>query len=492
MNLGILIAVLAYELIVIVGLGLYLSKKSDAKEEGAFLLSNRDLPVAVVAVTLALTVLGTPHIFGLFEMSWHIGATSIWFGLAHVVLLIVACLSTGLWARRMEITSMPEMVKNVFGETPRLMVGCVMAGLIWGILTLEAQGIGIVFATVTGISIQKGAILGGVLGLLYVCLAGMKEIGWVNLINCVVMYVGMILAMIFMTLRLPVGGWGRVADFYISQDQEYMLSLVGTPELLFTFALGTVLSVTFCNSISQQLIQPAMAAKSENTIKKALWIAAPVNGLFGIFIVCLGLAAKANPEFSPLGPKMAGTSMLLNTLPSWLVAWLFASLLAAVLSSFAMAVMAPATIFTIDIYKNLFNPGAKEADEKRVTRIAICVLGVLAVLVAGYLPPIVSAINWLFAWMTPVFWLIIIGLFWKRSNIAAIWTMVLAWIANSLWTFTSLPATLGMEGLPNVYITLTVGVVIGVLLTLFFPGKRGLFVSENTVPGQLGAVPKGN
>ena len=478
MNWGILLAVLAYEIVVIVGLGMYFAKKQNASEKGAFLLSNRDLPVAVVAVTLALTVLGTPHIFGLFEMSWHIGATSIWFGLAHVVLLVVACTTTGIWARRLNITSMPEMISKIFGETPRLMVACVMAGMIWGILTLEAQGIGIVFATVTGISIQQGAVIGGVLGLLYVCIAGMKEIGWVNMINCFVMYIGLIVAMIFMTGKLPAGGWGGVADFYINQDQAYMLSLVGTPELLFTFALGTVLSVVFCQSVSQQLMQPAMAAKSEKTIRKALWIAAPVNGLFGIFIVCLGLAAKANPEFNPLGAKMTGTTMLLNTLPGWLVAWLFASLLAAVLSSFAMAVMAPATIFTIDIYKNLFSPNANEEEEKRVTRIAIVVLGILAVSVAGYLPPIVSAINWLFAWLTPVFWLIIFGLFWKRSNTAAIWTLIITWILNSLWSFTSLPEMVGLVGTPNVYVTLAASLVCGVGLTMVTEGKPGLFRTE--------------
>ena len=480
MNWGILTAVLAYEIIVIVGLGLYFAKKQKQEKKGAFLLSSRDLPVAVVAVTLALTVLGTPHIFGLFEMSWHIGATSIWFGLAHVVLLVVACTTTGLWSRRLNITSMPEMIAKIFGETPRLMVACVMAGLIWGILTLESQGIGIVFATVTGISIQQGAIIGGVLGILYVSLAGMKEIGWVNLINCFVMYIGLILAMIFVTFELPPGGWGTVAEFYISKEQAHMLSVVGTPDLFFTFVLGTILSVVFCQSISQQLMQPAMAAKSESTIKKALWIAAPVNGLFGVFIVCLGLAAKANPEFNALGPKMAGTTMLLNSLPAWLVAWLFASLLAAVLSSFAMAVMAPATIFTIDIYKNLFNPKATEAQLKRITRLMIFILGAMAMLVAGYLPPIVSAINWLFAWMTPVFWLIIFGLFWKRSNTAAIWTLIISWTLNCLWSFTSLPDFLGLAGTPNVYVTLFTGLLFGSFLTAAAQGKPGLFREKST------------
>jgi SSS family solute:Na+ symporter len=250
---------------------------------------------------------------------------------------------------------------------------------------------------------------------------------------------------------------------------------------MLTFALGTVLSVVFCQGISQQLLQPAMSAKNESTIKKALWIAAPVNGLFGVFMVCIGLAAKANPEFNPLGPKMAATTMLLELLPPWLVAWLFATFLAAVLSSFAMAVMAPATIFTIDIYKNLFNPNADEKDETRVTRIVILILAGAAVLVATYLPPIVAAINWLFAWMTPVFWLIVFGLFWKRSSAAAVLTLVTTWIMNSLWSFTSVPATLGMPDLPNVYITLASSLFVGIIATALLDGEPGLFRESSPV-----------
>ncbi|WP_319388113.1 sodium:solute symporter family protein [uncultured Cohaesibacter sp.] len=490
MNWGILIAVLAYEVLLIVGLGLYFARRQEhQKSEGGFLLSNRDLPVAVVAVTLALTVLGTPHIFGVFEMTWFLGAGSIWFGIAHAVLLVVAITTTALWARRANVTSMPEFIALIFGEGPRLMVGCVMAGLIFGILTLESQGIGIVFATVTGLSIQQGAVIGGILGILYVILAGMKEIGWVNLINCAIMYVGLILTMVFMSGALPEGGWGEVANFYINQDQAQMLSIFASPELLFTFALGTILSTTFCQSISQQLIQPAMAAKSEKTIRRTLWLAVPLNGLFCVFIASIGLAAKANPAFNELGPKLAAPTMLLNSLPAWLVAWLMASLLAAVLSSFAMAVMAPATIFTIDIYKNFFNPDAGEKEERLVTRVMIVVLGVAAFMVAAYLPPIVSAMNWLFAWMTPVFWLIIIGLFWKRSNVAAMITLAVTWIVNSAWSFSSLPSMVGMEGQPNVYPCLVVGVGLGVVLTAILPGKPGLFKDLKETAPVADAVP---
>lgn len=74
------------------------------------------------------------------------------------------------------------------------------------------------------------------------------------------------------------------------------------------------------------LLQVAMAAKDEGTIKKALWIAAPLNGMFGIFAVVIGLTAKSLPEFSALGPKVASTTTLVSYLPPWLAALLLASL----------------------------------------------------------------------------------------------------------------------------------------------------------------------
>ena len=60
MNTALLIGVFAYEIIVIVGLGLWLQRRHTKQAASAdeFALAGRDLPVPVVAVTLALTVLG--------------------------------------------------------------------------------------------------------------------------------------------------------------------------------------------------------------------------------------------------------------------------------------------------------------------------------------------------------------------------------------------------------------------------------------------------
>jgi SSS family solute:Na+ symporter len=308
-------------------------------------------------------------------------------------------------------------------------------------------------------------------------LAGIKEVGWVNLVNAVVMYIGLVLATIFLAFRLPGGSYESVSNFYNDSGNGFMLSIYGTPEILLTFGLGTVVAVVFSQGINQMLLQPAMAARDEKTIKRALWIAAPLNGLFGVFAVVIGLTAKSMPEFEVLGPKVAATSMLVSLLPGWLAALLLASFLAAILSTFAMTSLSPATIFTMDIYKRLYRPNASEAELTRVIRITIIVLAVIAMAVASYLPPILASMNWLFSWLVPIFWVVVFGFVWKRNTTAAILTLVSAWLANSVWSFTALPEALNMVGTPNAYVTLGVTLTVGVLSNLIMPGDKGYFKS---------------
>jgi solute:Na+ symporter, SSS family len=482
MNTGLLIAVLVYEVALILGVGLWIAKReaSHPKHEGDFALAGRNLPVPVVAITLALTVLGTAHILGVFEMVWGVGAAAVWFSIAHVILLVIVCLSTGLWVRRLGLTTVPEILDMLYGRATRLFVSCTMAGIIFGILTIETQGIGIIIATMTGWEIKDGAIVGAIIGIFYVILAGMKEVGWLNLINATVMYIGLILATIYLALALPGGDYSSIYHHYADNPAtEHMLSIWGNSQIFLTFSLGMVIAVVFSQSINQMLMQPCMSAASEQTIRKALWWAAPINGMFGVFAVVIGLTAAALPEFAELGPKQAATTMLVELLPPWLSAILLASFLAAILSTFAMTSLAPATIVTVDIYKNLYRPNATEKELTLVMRILIVVMACIAMAVAAALPPILAAMNWLFSWLVPVFWIVLFGLFWKRSSAVALATLAAAWIANSTWSFTSIHELIPVFGpADNAYITLFVTLFFCVGGNLIAKGKPGFFKSE--------------
>ena len=111
-----------YEFVLIVGLGLWLQRSRDKNAKDGFSLANRSLSLPAVAVTLALSVLGTAHILGVFEMAWILGASAVWFSLAHVILLVLVCLGTGVWVRRIGVATVPELLQRCYGLETRLLV----------------------------------------------------------------------------------------------------------------------------------------------------------------------------------------------------------------------------------------------------------------------------------------------------------------------------------------------------------------------------------
>lgn len=493
----ILIAVLLYEVISIGGVSLFIinkEKKEKAKagadavahNDDDFITSGRSMSSTMVGVSLALAILGAVHVFGIMEMAWDIGASSIWFSIAHVTTIAVICLFTGRWLRRMKVNTVPELIQKLFGKKIATIVTCVVAGQTFAILTMEVQAFGIIFNTLTfdSVSIQMGSIIGGLIGIFYVIVAGMKEVGYVNMINTVVMYLGLAVGIIFLSQALP-GGWNAVESYYTTNDMQHMISIMGGSGVFITFGISNIIAVTFAQGISQMGLQSTTAAKNSKTIRKALWIAAPVNGIFGIFTMAMGVAAKALYETGLLevanesqAAKTAGATMLIEYLPGWLVAWLLASFLGAVLSTFAITTMSMGSLFASNIY-TLKDPNVTGAQKTKITRIFIIISGIIAMAVSSFLPAIVNGANWAFAWLIPLFFNVIYGLFWKQNRKAAGATFAICWICVLLWTYTPVPAMLNLTGVPLPYVTLGVSLVGGILLNLIIPGGRvGYFKAQ--------------
>ena len=97
---------------------------------------------------------------------------------------------------------------------------------------------------------------------------------------------------------------------------------------------------------------------------------------------------------------------------------------------------------------------------------------------------------WLFAWLVPVFFIVMYGIFMRQHGGLCLITIVTAWVINGLWTFTSLPLALGfLRGVPpdhvlnadnyNAYVTAIVSVVVLLIGHFITKGEPGLFRSDN-------------
>lgn len=480
----VLVLVVLYNVLVIGGIGLYLSQREKASGQVTDMATGgRNANLAMFSVTMAITYLGSAHVYGLMEMSFVMGAVALWFSFAHTILMCAICLGTGQWVRRLGCATIPELIGRIYGKQMRTITACISAMVVFGLVTLETQTLGIGISAISGWALGWAAVLGAILGTAYVTMGGIKQTMWVNLVNAIVMYASIIIAGIYLAFVLPEG-WEGVRQHYVTNGQDYKLSIFGTPDLLVGFSLAAVFSVVFAQSVNQQGMAAAMSAKDESVIRRSLWIAAPVNGLFGVFPVLCGLAAATIPEFAELGPKLAGATLVVKLLPTWLVVLVQAGFLGALLSTFAMSALAPATIFAKDIVGANTKGGLTPEQEMRLIRRVIIIVGSLSAALTFFNHPnVIRAITWLFAWLAPLFFIIVAGLFWKRSTKVAFVVVICSWLINCVWSIgpikqfavSIVPGTAVLE---NAHITAITAFVLTVALYTFAKNTKPALFSD--------------
>ena len=227
MNTSVIIAVvILYEIVSIGGCALYLKMKERKHKGGQntagddFSTGGQSMTWPVVGASLALSLLGTVKIFGIMQQAINLGAVVAWFSIATIFPLIMISLGTGRWVRRLKVATMPELFGKMYGQKIRLFVCAVIALQTFVILTIETQGLGTVFNALSAgkVSVAMGAIIGGIIGIFYVIIAGMKEVGMVNVVNVIVMYVGLIAAAIILGHVLPGNGWSDFEAYFMNSD----------------------------------------------------------------------------------------------------------------------------------------------------------------------------------------------------------------------------------------------------------------------------------
>lgn len=470
MNLPVLIGVVLYQVIVIGGISWYLhlrtaNKQAHAGTAADFTHSSGSLGALAVGVTAALASLGGGHILGLPAQAAATGVGTYWYCLASGLQVVIMMGVIGPWYRRLNYPTITHFYEAMFDRRFAIVQTALSAGYLWGIITLETQGAGTVLAIMTGWDLTLACIIGGLIAMLYIVFAGMKEAAWVNVFNAAFMYLGIIVAALYVGGALP-NGWAGVNDYYKEQLQaNWMLNITGTAETWKTYILGTIVGSLCFGSVNQGGYQSALMAKSTKALKRSMFWAIPINVVFGAFTIAFGMAAASLPEYTSVygGGPMLYMAFLCDCLPTWALIWLLAGFIAAILSTVAICMLGLCTSAVDGIVIRFFKPDMNEKQHLRLLRICIVAATVLTAIASTLIPSINTSMVWLFSWMLPAFWMLVFGLFWKRSK-RGVWLVVICGVVNCLWTFTSLPDLLGLPGSTNSIALLVVAIIGGAIL----------------------------
>lgn len=443
---------LAYNVIIVLAcyavIKLRRRRRGDTEED--FLMGGKQLGWFACAASMALTSLGGGHINGLSAQSWETGVATIFYCIGHGFFFLFALRFCGIWYRRMGCST----INDVFGRMFHPVLVPILAGLgvgyCWMVLCVETQGMGTVISGMTGLPNIAGCIIGIVIGILYVYLAGIEEVGLVNSVNAILMYVFGAIVLIFIGFNATIGGWQPINDTLLANNEELVHALAN-PALLKSYVIGTLLVTAFGMNFIQPNIQAAAAVPNVKVLRKACTACIPMNVLFGIIIIAMGLASKGLVNMGMMEADNGAVGvvyLVMNYMPSWLQVCVIGIFLAAMLSTVAMESLALATMLNRNIlcyFPRFKNMSAKK--EASLSRTWIIIGGITAAFAAVTIQAQTNAaLTWGFAWFVPLFFMFIIGMFWKRSRMGALITLIVCWVFNIVLTFTPLAAVFGLEG----------------------------------------------
>ena len=346
----------------------------------------------------------------------------------------------------------------------------------------------------------------------YTYLAGLRAPALIAFVKDTLIYVTVIVAIFYIPARL--GGWGHifgVADAHLKTTNpktgKPFGALVTPPAgewAYATLALGSALALF----MYPHAITGVFAAKRRDVIRRNMAILPAYSLVLGL-IALFGYMALATPGVNA-GVKAAGGNAQLSVpllfehmFPRWFAGIGYSAIVIGALVPAAIMSIAAANLFTRNIYKEYFRPGAGPAEETRVARWASLVVkfGAL-VFVLSFSKTFSINLQLLGGvWILQTFPAIVVGLYTRWFHR---WALIIGWAAAMVYGTVEAYRTPGNGQLhfgastapilgQVIYIAIAafvLNLVITIVLTLIFRALKLPAGADETQPAQYSADPE--
>ncbi|MBM3434992.1 MAG: sodium/solute symporter [Bacteroidetes bacterium] len=433
-------------------LGIGWALKRYMKSASAFLEAGRSLPSWVTGLAFISTNLGALEVMGMTGSGLKYGMLTThfyWVGAIPAMVFLALFMMPFYYGSKAR--SVPEYLKLRYDEKTRG-----LNAILFAVMTILASGISmyalaILMETVLGWNFHLSLILSAAIVLGYTYLGGLSSAIYNEVLQFFIIVIGLI-PIVFLSLH-DFGGWsglketlspiveakGYAPDTWLT-TWKYTGKASSNPmgvEWYGIFAgLGFVLSFGYwCTNFL--IVQRAMAAETKLAARNTPLIGAIPKMLVPFLIIVPGIAALAllnTPDKNFILPLNSQGQpiydytiimLLKHYLPAGVLGLGITALLASFMSGMAGNVSAFNTVWTYDIYQSYIRPATdnKVADDRHYLQVGkiATVVGVLVSIGAAYIASlfgnIMDFLQTIFSMINaPLFAVIFLGMFWKRST----------------------------------------------------------------------------
>jgi SSS family solute:Na+ symporter len=444
----------------VLGIGWFLRKHM--KDANAFLEAGRSIPAWVAGLAFISTNLGALEVMGMTGSGMKYGMLTThfyWIGAIPAMIFLALFMMPFYYGSKAR--SVPEYLKLRYDEKTRG-----LNAILFAVMTILASGISmyalaILLEKVLGWDYNISLWVSAMIVLAYTYLGGLSSAIYNEVLQFFIIVIGL-MPLVFLSLR-DVGGWsglkeglgpiatanGYAPDTFVTTwkySAEASSNPLGVEWFGILFGLGFVLSFGYwCTNFL--IVQRAFAAESISAARKVPLIGALPKMFIPFLIIVPGIIAIVlmnDPGKGFALPLDAGGKpiydytiimLLKQYFPTGMLGLGMTALLASFMSGMAGNVSAFNTVWTYDIYQSYIRKRTNnaETDDRhylKVGRIAT-VFGVLLSIASAYIASkfgnIMDFLQTIFSMINaPLFAVIFLGMFWKRTTGHAAFTGLLS------------------------------------------------------------------
>lgn len=421
-------AIVCLYIVVLYVISWYSTKLSKGKGEKGYLLAGRGLPAPIVAVMLTGLAVGGASTVGVAENAYKAGISAGWYNGAWAGGGILAGLVVAARYRALSVSTIPELFEQYYSKSARVVgaIGQLVIGMVITSLQYIAGGAVLTallpefFTQASGMAVTAVVFVGITL------IGGMWAAGLTNIINVILIYVGVITGAIMSIKNL--GGF-EALQLALPAGGTWFEPFSGVGFAVIGAWFGVMISQCFS---LQATVQISFAAKSSKAARKGFILGGLLIFPIGFVSALLGIVAAA--QFPGIVPTNALPSVVLTLNP--IVAGLtLAGLWAADVSTASVLLLGSSSIVVQDIIKRNFMPNMSERQGLIYSRIAVLVISVmtyiLATTVAGILKTITIGLTLMSAYAVVVMFTMFAPRLCRRSS--AFWTLLTGIVFLTLW-----------------------------------------------------------
>ena len=415
--------VIAY-IVGILLLGYYFKRYVNSSED--YFLGGRSLPFWAIGMSIVVSDIGAMDFVGVSGQAYRYGISVgnfDWIGSVPAMLLAAFIFIPYFWKGGMY--TIPEYLGKRYNPTVRT-----IASLTW--IIFFAVDLGVLFwASAVLLNVLMGwpvwasiLITATVVGI-YTYFGGITAVVMTDVVQLVIMFVGG-LTLVFLALH-AVGGYNELVDKITTMGPEYRqhfdLIQPSTTKTPFPWT-GILFGLTFVMANAymignQAIVQRCLTAKNEWHAKASMIFGSALKMLIPILVLFPGLMAIIIHPGLEDGDRSL-PMMIKSTLPPGLIGLMFSAFFAGLMSSVDSLLNSTATLFTKDIYEPFIKKGADDKHYLKVGKITTLVLllvGVATSPISSSYPGIYVAIQTFLSYFQgPMFAILLLGIFWKRTT----------------------------------------------------------------------------